>query len=49
MMASIMILLGLPMMVGVRLLANTRGADMAPDPDSISQSVLARIHVDKEL
>lgn len=40
-MASIMILLGLPMIVGVRLLAKTSGADIAPEPGSVISHIPA--------
>jgi hypothetical protein len=35
-MASIIVLLGLPMTVGVRLLAYTKGDEIAPEPARIS-------------
>jgi hypothetical protein len=46
--ASIMVLLGLPMTVGVLFVANTRGADIDPDPEP-SQTVLICVAKDTYL
>lgn len=39
MIASIIVLFGLPITVGFRLLANTNGDDMAPEPGQVVPAV----------
>lgn len=42
MIASIIVLFGLPMTIGVRLVAKTSGADIAPEPAGLSDVLQSR-------